>query len=235
MNILKYLSLTEQEDIIITKNGKSVAKLSRYSEPDFFIVHEEARTYKTQRKIGYEEYMALVESTDQRYELIGGEVYLLASPNFNHQIVVREIAGVFYNYFKGKRCQSLTAPLDIRLYGFATKFEEDPNVVQPDIVVICDVDKVNEENKYIGIPTLVVEVLSPTTKGKDMVTKLNLYMKSGVAEYWVVDCMNKTILQYVFSGERDIDTLNTIQLGGTIKSSTFDGLEVHLEEILDQV
>jgi hypothetical protein len=52
----------------------------------------------------------------------------------------------------------MTSPLDIRLFGYATKFEGDPNVVQPDIVVICDIDKVNEQNKYEGIPTLVVLV-----------------------------------------------------------------------------
>jgi Uma2 family endonuclease len=146
------------------------------------LIHEESRNHKTTKRISYEEYMALIDSSDQRYELIDGEIYLLASPSFKHQIVVNEIAWHLYNYFRGKPCRSLTAPFDVRLFGFATKFEEDPNVVQPDVVVICDLDKVNESNKYEGIPTLVVEVLSPSTKGKDMVTKFNLYMKSGILE-----------------------------------------------------
>ncbi|HBE07052.1 MAG TPA: prevent-host-death protein, partial [Firmicutes bacterium] len=120
----KYLALTEKEDIIVTRNGKSVAKLTRYTEPDFYVVQEEARGYQAQRKISYEEYMELVESSDQRYELIDGVVYLLASPSFKHQIVVSEIAYRFYSFFKNKRCRSLTAPLDVRLFGFATKFEE---------------------------------------------------------------------------------------------------------------
>jgi prevent-host-death family protein len=77
----KYLALTEQKDIIVVKNGKSVVKLVRYTEPDFFIVHEEAKSYHSTRRISYEEYMVLVESSDQRYELIAGEVYLLASPS----------------------------------------------------------------------------------------------------------------------------------------------------------
>ena len=225
----KYLALAEKEAIIVTKNGKSVAKLSHYTDPDYFLVHEEAKEYQTQRKITYEEYMTIVNSSDQRYELIAGEIYFLASPSLNHQIVVTEITGLFYNYFKGKRCQPLTAPLDVRLFGFATKFEEDPNVVQPDIVVICDGEKVNEENKYIGIPTMVVEVLSPTTKGKDLVTKLNLYMKSGISEYWIVDFQSKTIFQYSFSGERDIESLKTIHGGNNIKSTIFDGLEINLD------
>lgn len=231
----KYLSLVEKEDIIITKNGKSVAKLIRYNEPDFFLIHEESLKYKSTRKISYEEYMALVDSSDQRYELIDGEVYLLASPKFNHQVVVNEIAWHFYNYFRGKSCRSLTAPLDVKLFGYATKFEEDPNVVQPDIVVICDENKVNEDNKYEGVPTLIVEVLSPSTKGKDMVAKLNLYMKSGVSEYWIVNLESKSIFQYSFSQKRDIEGLTTLREGDTIKSTAFEGLEIPLRDIFAEI
>ena len=227
----KYLSLVEKEDIIVVKNGKSVARLTHYREPDFFLVHEESKKYKTYRKISYEEYMDLVNSSDQRYELIDGEIYLLASPGFTHQVVVNEISGRFYNYFRDKPCRSLTAPLDVRLFGVATKFEEDPNVVQPDVVVICDEDKVSEDNKYEGVPALVVEVLSPSTKGKDMAVKLNLYMKSGVQEYWIVDPAGKKITQYSFSQERDIEDLNMAAAGDTIKSTIFEGLEIPLKEI----
>ena len=231
----KYLSLTEKEDVIIVKNGKTVAKLIRYVEPDYILIHEESNKYKTPRRISYEEYMDLVNSSDQRYELIDGEIYLLASPRFDHQIVVNEIAGRFYNYFRGKSCRSLTSPLDVKLFGFATKFEEDPNVVQPDIIVICDADKVNEDNKYEGVPALIVEVLSPSTKGKDMVTKLNLYMKSGVLEYWIVDLKSKSITQYFFSQERDIDSLNTLKEGDTIKSTNFKGLEIQISDIFSAI
>ncbi|MEW6624940.1 MAG: type II toxin-antitoxin system Phd/YefM family antitoxin [Bacillota bacterium] len=231
----KYLSLIEKEDIIITKNGKSVAKLIRYNEPDYYLVHEESAKFKSTKKISYEEYMDLVNSSDQRYELIDGEIYLLASPSVKHQIVVNEISGYFYNYFKGKPCRSLTAPLDVRLFGYATKFEEDPNVVQPDVIVICDEDKVNEDNKYEGIPTLVVEVLSPSTKGKDMVTKLNLYMKSGVLEYWIVNLESKSIIQYSFSQTKEIVSFKSLEEGDTIQSTVFEGLKIPLEDIFSEI
>ena len=231
----KYLSLVEKEDIIITKNGKSVAKLIHYTEPDYFLVHEESKKYKSTKRISYEEYMALVDSSDQRYELIDGEIYLLASPSFNHQVVVSEIAWHYYNYFKGKPCRSLTAPLDVRLFGYATKFEEDPNVIQPDVIVICDEDKVNEDNKYEGIPTLIVEVLSPSTKGKDMITKLNLYMKSGILEYWIVNLESKSISQYTFSREREFESLRDFWEGDIIKSTTFEGLEISLKDVFFEI
>ena len=231
----KYLSLVEKEDIIITKNGKSVAKLIRYNEPDVFLIHEESLKYKTTKRISYQEYMALVQSSDQRYELIDGEIYLLASPSFNHQVVVSEIAWHFHNYFKDKPCRSLTAPLDIRLCGYATKFEEDPNVVQPDVVVICDEDKVNEDNKYEGIPALIVEVLSSSTKSKDMITKLNLYMKSGILEYWIVNPDSKIIYQYTFAREREFEGLRNFREGDTIRSNVFEGLEIPLKEVFSEI
>jgi prevent-host-death family protein len=232
----KYLALTEKENIIVTKNGKSVAKLMRYTEPDFFVVHEEAKAFQAQRKISYEAYMELVESSDQRYELIDGVVYLLASPSFKHQVVVNEISYYFLNFFKNKRCRSLTAPLDVRLFGFAGKFEEDPNVVQPDLFVICDNDNINDTgDKYLGTPTLIVEVMSPFSKGKDQVTKLNLYMRSGVSEYWVVDYRHKSIYQYIFTAERDLDSLSVLSEKDTINSASFPGLVIKLAEVFASI
>lgn len=225
----KYLALAEKEDIIVVKNGKCVAKLSRYTEPDFYI-HDEAKRYPSLQKITYEEYLALVESSDQRYELIDGDVYLLASPSFQHQLVVNEILWLFNNYFKKTSCQSLTSPLDIRLFGFATKFEEDPNVVQPDIVVVCDQEKVRG-TKYEGVPTLIVEVLSPSTKGKDMAVKLQLYLKSGVSEYWLVDIEEKNVIQYAFTQDRDIDSVTACAEEDTIQSRIFAGLQLPVSAI----
>lgn len=167
--------------------------------------------------------------------LIDIDAIIYATPSFKHQVVVNEISGHFYNYFRGKSCRSLTSPFDVRLFGFATKFEEDPNVVQPDVVVICDLDKINKANKYEGIPSLIVEVLSPSTKGKDMVMKLNLYMKSGVLEYWVVDMESKSILQYSFSPERDIDSLKSLGEEDTIESSAFAGLKISLGDIFAEI
>jgi len=94
--------------------------------------------------------------------------------------------------------------------------------------VICDEDRVNDKNRYEGIPTLVAEILSPSTKGKDLAAKLNLYMKSGVLEYWVVNAENKSILQYTFSKDRDI---SSFRQGDTIHSAVFEGLEIAVNQI----
>ena len=230
----RYLALAQKEDVIITKNGKSVAKLVAYTQPDFFI-NESTGEYRMVRRISYEEYMDYVSSSDQRYELIDGEVYLLASPSFRHQVIVREVLLQLCNYLgENSPRQALTAPLDVHLHGYATKFSEDPNVVQPDIVVICDPEKVTAHGKYEGIPTLVVEVLSPSTRSKDLVTKLSLYMRSGIAEYWVVDPDNKTVWQYAFTPDRDIHASKMHAHPEALQSSVFPELTLSLAKIFTQ-
>ena len=226
----KYLGLVQKEDIIVAKNGRSVAKLTKYQEPDYRFVHEASGGYTS--RVSLEEYETLVNSSDQRYELIDGEVYLLASPSYSHQAAVNEILGQLYNYFKEKPCRALAAPLDVRLHGYATKFEEDPNVVQPDVFVICDEHNVTDD-KYQGVPTLVVEVLSPSTRTKDMILKLHLYMRSGVREYWLIDLEVQGVMQYCFSNERELACTHTLRRDEIIESSTFPGLAVLATDVFD--
>ncbi|MFP4021466.1 MAG: type II toxin-antitoxin system prevent-host-death family antitoxin [Halanaerobium sp.] len=231
----KYLALVEKEDIIVLKNGKSVAKLSSYHDYRDYL-KEEARDYNSAnyKRVSYQEYLELVENSDQRYELIDGEVFLMASPSFRHQMLVNEISWHLNNYFRNHNCSSLTSPFDIRLQGYAPKFEEDPNVVQPDLIVICDPENV-EDDKYQGVPTLLVEVLSPSTKKRDLILKLNLYLKSGVKEYWIVDPENKKITQYVFTEEREIEAVNDIQQDQVLSSGHFEELKLNLSEIFSKI
>lgn len=227
----KYLALLEKEPIIITKNGRSVAKITAYTDPSDFFVTEAKGGYNVRSQIKYEEYLDLVENSDQRYELIGGEIYLLTSPSFQHQVIVLNLALHLQNHLAGGTCRALTAPLDVRLYGWATKFTEDPNVVQPDVVIICDPENVTDEGRYEGIPTLIVEVISPSSRGRDLITKLELYRRSGVREYWIVDPKEKTITQYSFDEEREPENIKTIREKEVLQSCVFQGLELNVEAL----
>lgn len=228
----KYLKLAmNQENVLITKNGRCVAKLSLYVEEEIdSMVKENALQYGRRHRVSYEEYLQLVEDTEERYELIDGQIYYLASPRFKHQVAVNELFGQFYNWFKGKPCRPLTSPFDVKLFNREEKFEYDPNVVQPDILVMCDEEKVTEDGKYEGIPTLVVEVLSPSTKGKDMVKKLQLYMNSNVKEYWVVDPDREYIQLYHFEDRELVDSFIYYK-GMEATSLVFKGLTIQVDEI----
>ena len=131
----------------------------------------------------------------------------------------------FSSWFQDRGCQPLTAPFDVTLYK-----DGDPNVVQPDLLAICDQENIKEDDTYMGTPALVVEVLSESTRSKDIIKKLELYMSGGVAEYWIVNPFSEEVSIYFFQ-DRELENLLTYRKDEVAQSSVFKGLEVSLEEI----
>jgi Uma2 family endonuclease len=229
----KYLKLaSDGSTIYIEKNQKPIAVLKGIGEEERFYLREEAADYETVKRYSYEEFLDLTgqEESEKQYELIDGQIYMMSSPLFPHQVAVNEIFGQFYNWFKGKPCRPLTAPFDVKLYNEAKSFKDDPNVVQPDILVICDPEMINEKGSYDGIPTLVVEVLSKSTKSKDMMIKSNLYMRSGVSEYWIVDTENQQIIVYSFEN-RKLAQNKAYTRSQQVASVVFAGLVIDTEDV----
>ena len=222
----KYLKdAMDGKEVIITKNERGVAKLVPYQDPMVYVMAESTAEYYVRKRVTLAEFLEITQYSEAQYELIDGEVYLMASPSHAHQVAVREIFGQFYNFFKGKTCSPLTAPFDVRLKNDSPKFEDDPNIVQPDILVLCDPENVDEKGRYHGVPTLLVEVLSPSTRGKDMIKKLSLYAFSGVQEYWVVDPQNGSILIYRLK-TGDVLEVKQHPFGESVASWLYEGLIV---------
>lgn len=227
-NFGKYLKYVEvNEEIIVTRKGKDVAKIipCKYSGS----IGEESAEYVTESgRVTYEEFLELVENSDQRFELIDGIIYNLATPSFKHQNVVHEVHGAFYNWFKGKKCTPLTSPFDVTFH----KAKDNICVVQPDIIVLCDKECIDKDGRYKGIPTLVVEVLSPSTRSKDMLKKLGLYKQCGVREYWIIDPQHEQVLVYSLENNDITDSKAYRKDADThVKSDYFDGLQVSLEDM----
>ncbi|QXM06752.1 Uma2 family endonuclease [Crassaminicella indica] len=173
----------------------------------------------------YDEYLKIIENEEdanKRYEYIDGHIYMLASPSVKHQRIIGEIFGSLYNYLKGGSCEPFVAPLDVKLYNQQRKIIGN---VQPDVFVVCD----NLNEGELTTPILVVEVVSPSSRSRDYVQKLDLYMRSGVREYWIIDPIQKKILQYTFN-ERELKSVNIYT--DIIKSIVFEGLSINLEEVL---
>lgn len=228
-NFGRYLKLARYEDIIVTKNGKKIAVIKPYedSNQNASAVAEKAEAYNWRdEKISYEDFLKLTEESENRYEYIDGEVYLLASPSYAHQRIIMEIANSMYQWFKGKKCRPLTAPFDVTLL----KDDDNKNVVQPDIIVICDTESIDEKGRYRGVPSLVIEVLSETTKNKDMLKKLDLYAHSGVSEYWIVNPFSNEIYVYYFE-DKTITDYKVYKGNEAAQSICFQGLEIPLENV----
>jgi len=201
----KYLQYAlDGHEVIITKNGRSVAKIEKLSDD---VIREEEALYLTNKKMTYSQFVAYTEDSDFRYELIDGEVYLLASPRFDHQNITVKLLSHFLNFLNDKPCDILVAPLDVRLKR--DEADQNINVVQPDLLVICDKENI-EDGKYMGTPLLVIEILSPSTRSKDMLKKLDLYKDSGISEYWVVDPEQKLIHVYALK-DKDLENFATFK------------------------
>ena len=192
---------------------------------------DEFETYDFDLKDGQAIFTAdpqeLTGDTEDRYEYIDGEIYYLASPKTAHQFALTELFGLFYNWFQGKECRPMVAPYDITLKRHA----EDVNVVQPDLMVICDLEeKLGEDDYYKGVPALAVEILSEGTRSKDLVKKLDLYMSCGVREYWIVNPLNGEVTVHLFK-DKDIVNTFTYRKPGCAESFHFEGLSADLARI----
>ena len=133
---------------------------------------------------------------ERRVELIDGVIYDMASPTAIHQILSTELCNIIRLYISKQkgRCIVMAAPMDVQLDC------DDKTMVQPDVMVVCDRDKITSKCIY-GAPDLAVEILSDSTKKKDMYVKLGKYMEAGVREYWQVDPKGKKVIVYDFEAE----------------------------------
>lgn len=241
-NFGKYLKLCKIENIIITRNGKRQAMLLYFPRnSEGYEAGEPYPDYGTSPKkegyVTYQKFLELTEKSDSRYELIDGEVYMLASPGFTHQKILGEIYIVFHEYCKGcDDCDAFMAPFDMHLIRQNIKLlreetEDDINVVQPDVMVLCDYAKdIDEKDKFQGTPVLLVEILSPSTRSKDRVKKLDLYMESGIDEFWIADPKTNSVMVYSFrEGELDSDAVYSS--GQSAQSFRFPGLSIPLDRL----
>ncbi|MFW5789593.1 MAG: Uma2 family endonuclease [Spirochaetota bacterium] len=134
---------------------------------------------------------------DERWELIDGVAWnMCAAPSPSHQRVLGDLYEGFRKATRGTGCEALLAPLDVFLFADdETDTDDADTVVQPDLIVICDDSRVTRRG-YTGAPAIVIEILSPYTLTKDITVKRDLYERSGVAEYWIVDPGNQSVMIY---------------------------------------
>jgi Uma2 family endonuclease len=142
-------------------------------------------------KYTYADY--LTWNDGKRYELIDGEVYMMSpAPSSVHQEISGRLFARLFNYLEGKTCKVFAAPFDVRLNA--------DTVVQPDISVICDLNKIDERGCK-GAPDMVVEILSPSSTRHDQFTKFKKYLAAGVQEFWIVNPETRTLQVHILKDE----------------------------------
>ena len=146
---------------------------------------------KKQGEYTLEDYYALPD--ERRVELIDGVIYDMSAPMVVHQMIAGDIYGQIREYIEKNKgeCIPVMSPVDVQLDC------DQKTMVQPDVLVICDPEKIRRFGVF-GAPDFVLEVLSPSTRKKDLTVKLSKYIGAGVREYWILDPEKKILITYDF-------------------------------------
>ncbi len=177
----------------------------------------------------YADYMRF--EFDERLELIKGQIFRMSpAPSKIHQRILTNILGPIYDTLKGKQCQVYPAPFDVRLAKKTQDDKEVFTVVQPDIVVICDKDKLDKRG-CIGTPDIVVEILSPGNNKKELINKYEVYEEAGVKEYWIVSPSEKTFFKYMLNKDGKFLPTKLLTVGEEVTTPIMPGFILNLEEV----
>ena len=178
----------------------------------------------------YEDYLKW--QFQERVELVRGKILpMTPAPSVRHQRILGKMHLQMGNHLFENSCQLFLAPFDVRLYNRKKSrkaSKEIFTVVQPDLCVICDETKLDEQGCN-GAPDLVIEVLSPGNSKREMNEKFELYEEAGVREYWLVQSADEVVLIYVLNDdERYIGLRPATEVA---QSAIFPELRVDLGEV----
>ncbi|MDR9374091.1 MAG: Uma2 family endonuclease [Schleiferiaceae bacterium] len=170
---------------------------------------------------------------EEMVEIIRGKIFKMApAPSSNHQRVQNKLNYRLNQALEQGDCEIFPAPFDVYLRRSGETFAEAQNIVQPDICVVCDAEKIKREG-CLGAPDLVVEILSPGTRRKDLTVKKDLYEEFGVPELWVVSVPERLLLRFDLQGGSYRQS--TFVEGQTVSSTRFQNLEIVLEEVFADI
>lgn len=117
------------------------------------------------------------------------------APTRTHQLVAGELFTQLRTALRGKPCQPYIAPFDVRLPRADEADDQVDTVVQPDVLIYSDADRVDERGGR-GAPDWVAEVLSPASAAHDQIRKRDLYERAGVGEYWLIHPLDRLVTVY---------------------------------------
>jgi len=183
------------------------------------------------KKYTYADYLTWLD--DKRRELYNGFIRMMTpAPALRHQDVLGNLYLDFGNFLrKKKNCKVFPAPFDVRLPVKGNKNKEITTVLQPDLTIICDPNKLDSKG-CIGAPDMVIEISSPSTAKKDVEEKFLIYQKAGVKEYWIVHPNDQTVFVFLLDGNNKYQLKKMYAGDSKVEVNIFDGdLLVDLLEI----
>jgi Uma2 family endonuclease len=179
----------------------------------------------------------LTWSWPEMVELIHGKIFKMSpAPSSMHQTISGKLFLKIGNFLDGKKCQLFAAPFDVRLPQSPNRNNDKEiiTVVQPDLCVVCDPEKIDERG-CIGAPDWIIEILSKHTSAKDLREKFQAYEDAGVKEYWVVHPQEQTVLVYLLNAKGKYEGMLTPYVRTDhITAITLPELVINLEEVFPE-
>jgi Uma2 family endonuclease len=172
----------------------------------------------------YDDYRRLPDD-GRRYEILDGEIYVTPAPGTSHQRTSRDLGFLLHDHVRRRGLgEILIAPIDVIL--------DRSTVVQPDLLfVAASRSAMITERGVEGPPDLVVEILSPGSDDRDRGAKRQLYARFGVAHYWLVDPVARTLSELRLEGAA-YRLVATHTGSARVRSPLFPDLEIDLGEVL---
>lgn len=171
---------------------------------------------------------------DERWELINGVAYNMSpAPSRMHQWIVSQLLTEFTIFLRGKSCEAYPAPFEVRLPNADEDGLTATTVLQPDITVVCDPNKLNERG-CLGSPTLVVEVLSPDSATHDLREKHRAYERAGVLEYWVISPFEQMVMVFTLDAQGHYGPSSVYGKNELVPVGVLPGLQIDLSLIFYQ-
>lgn len=181
------------------------------------------------KKLSYADYLSW--SDDEQIEIIDGVPYDMSpAPSTKHQQVSMNLSYQLMDFFREKNCQVFAAPFDVRLFSEGKDDDEVFHVVQPDLSVICDKNKLDDRG-CAGSPDFIIEILSPSSAKMDKLMKRNLYEKALVKEYWIVDPQNEFVEVYYLDNNDLYGKPFLFSTEDAMESICFKGLKLDVKDV----
>jgi len=176
-------------------------------------------------RLTYEDY-CLLPNDGKRYEIIEGELFVTPSPSFLYQTIVTSLTSYLYSFLKDHPLgRVFVSPFDVVFSQF--------DVVEPDILYVSKARaSVLTEKNVQGSPDLVVEVLSQSTAKIDRTTKLKLYARFGVEEYWIIDLEGPSAEVYRRT-MGSLDMAEKLAAKDSISSPLFPRFNLPLQKLIE--
>ncbi|HZT04453.1 MAG TPA: Uma2 family endonuclease [Steroidobacteraceae bacterium] len=174
----------------------------------------------------------LIWSADSGNEVIDGVAYVREppSPSRRHQEFVLELGYQITQSLANKSVRAYIAPFDVRLPKDGGADDEIDTVVQPDVLIVCDPQKLDERGMR-GAPDWIAEVLSPSTARYDRTTKLRAYERAGVPEVWLIDPVEETVAIHRIAGNQYAQPI-VLKLAGTTAIAAVPGVSIDWGRLL---